>query len=60
VQGGVSPAEGRGASSPSGGKIKPKAKSNPTGGRAPTTKVRSKKAADKKIKQTEVKFLNQA
>jgi hypothetical protein len=66
VQGGVSPAEGKfhsrhgsneiKASSPSGGKIKPKAKSNPTGGRAPSTKVRSKKSGGQKNKTNRSKI----
>ncbi len=50
MQGGVSPADGTGASSPSGGKTIVKIRANHSGGRAPETKYGLQKAADKKDK----------
>jgi len=49
VQGGVSPAEGRGQN-------KAKSKIKPTGGRAPSTKVRSKKSGGQKNKTNRSKI----
>ncbi|WP_417124560.1 hypothetical protein, partial [Ruminococcus bicirculans (ex Wegman et al. 2014)] len=60
VQGGVSPAEGRGHAAPAGAKSSQKHNLTQQGAEPPPQKYGLKKAADKKIKQTEVKFLNQA